>query len=63
VLMRRDVLHKIACNFMLKPEMELNPMGAAANAWIFVATHYDEEEGFKTEKFVIKFKVRLLGSC
>jgi E3 SUMO-protein ligase RanBP2 len=60
VLMRRDVVHKIACNFMLKPEMELNPMGAAANSWIFVAMDYDEEEGYKTEKFAIKFKVRYI---
>jgi hypothetical protein len=62
VMLRRAVvhiLHNIACNFLLLPDMELCAMTTSNNAWTFAANDYDEEEGYSSRKFAIKFKVRL----
>jgi hypothetical protein len=62
VMLRREVVHKIACNFLLLPDMELCPMTTSNNAWTFAANDYDEEEGYSFQKFSIKFKVRLISN-
>ncbi len=56
VLLRRDQIHKIACNHLIKPEMELEPMFGSETAVCWFAMDYADEEP-KVEKLAVRFKL------
>lgn len=55
VLLRRDQIHKVACNHLINVDMKLEPMFGSETAvtW-FAMDHADEEP--KMEKLAVKFK-------
>ncbi len=56
VLLRRDQIHKIACNHLISTEMELKPMQTSETAVCWFAMDYADEEA-KLEHLAVKFKL------
>eukprot|EP00795_Rhopilema_esculentum_P016893 gene16893-8374_t len=61
VLMRRDLVLKLAANHPTMPEIELKPHGTSATAWVWVsgADYADGEP--KVEQFAVKFKTQAIA--
>lgn len=55
VLLRREQIHKIACNHRITTDMELKPMMSSETAVCWFAMDYAEDEG-KVEQFAVRFK-------
>merc|ERR1711973_1016853 len=55
VLLRRDQIHKIACNHLITTEMELKPLSSSETALCWYAMDYAEEEA-KMEHLAVRFK-------
>jgi len=60
LLLRREQVHKLACNHRVTPEMALTRLGSSANAWVWSAVDYADEEP-KPETLAIKFKTEVLA--
>ena len=56
VLLRRDQTHKVACNHMINPGMELKPMSSSETALCWHAMDYADGEG-TLEQLAVKFKL------
>lgn len=55
LVMRRDQVLKVCANHIIRPEMKLDNMPKVANAFLWAAADFSENEVFN-EKFCIKFK-------
>ena len=55
-LLRREQVHKIACNHLLTPEINVTPMQTSETAWCWTAQDYSEGE-CRVEQLAVKFKV------
>ncbi|XP_046569639.1 uncharacterized protein LOC124277958 [Haliotis rubra] len=60
MLMRRDQVHKVACNHLIAPNMILSPMATSETAWCWTAQDYAENEA-KIEQFALRFKTEELA--
>ncbi|TRY72155.1 hypothetical protein TCAL_00256 [Tigriopus californicus] len=56
VLLRREQIHKVACNHLITKDMELKPMAGSQNAVCWFAMDYAEEEA-KLEHLAARFKL------
>ncbi len=56
VLLRRDQIHKIACNHLISTEMELKPMFGTETALCWFAMDHADEEA-KLENLAVRFKL------
>lgn len=56
VLLRRDQIHKIACNHLITKDMDLKPMFGSETAVCWFAMDYADEEP-KVEHLAVKFKL------
>ena len=54
-MLRREQVHKIACNHYLTKDMKLTPMSNSDNAVVWFAMDYAEEDAAE-EQFAAKFK-------
>ena len=65
VLLRRDQVHKIACNHYIKVEMKLEPMAKSETAVTWFAMDFCETEDgpaeTKTEKLAARFKLGMIS--
>merc|ERR1711983_552163 len=57
VLLRREQVHKIACNHYITKEMELKPMFSSETAVCYFAMDFADEEA-KMEHMAVKFKAK-----
>ena len=55
VLLRREQIHKIACNHLITTEMQLKPMTGSETAVCWFAMDYAEDES-KLEHLAVRFK-------
>lgn len=55
VLLRREQIHKIACNHLITTEMQLKPMAGSETAVCWFAMDYAEDEA-KLEHLAVRFK-------
>ncbi len=56
VLLRREQIHKIACNHLISTDMELKPMASSETAVTWFAMDYADDEG-KLENLAVRFKL------
>ena len=56
VLLRRDQIHKIACNHLITEKMTLQPLSTSETALCWDAMDYAEEEA-RMERLAVKFKL------
>ncbi|XP_043242100.1 E3 SUMO-protein ligase RanBP2-like [Amphibalanus amphitrite] len=61
VLLRREQVHKLACNHRVLPDMVLTRLGSSDRAWVWSAMDYADEEP-KAETFAVKFKTEALAN-
>ena len=47
LLLRREQVHKLVCNHLVQPDMELKPMSTSETAWCWFSKDYSDnsEEG------------------
>ena len=57
VLLRREQVHKIACNHYITKDMELKPMFSSDTAVCYFAMDFADEEA-KMEHMAVKFKLK-----
>ena len=57
VLLRREQIHKIACNHLISTEMQLQPLCNSETAVCWFAMDYAEEEP-KMEQLAVRFKTK-----
>lgn len=55
ILLRRDQIHKLACNHWLTDEMTLKPMFTSTTAWTWFAMDFSQGE-LMSESFAVRFK-------
>ncbi|XP_029672803.1 E3 SUMO-protein ligase RanBP2 [Formica exsecta] len=55
LLLRREQVHKIVCNFLLTPDVEFRPLSTSDQAWMWAGINYIEQEAC-AEQLAIKFK-------
>ncbi|XP_053407821.1 E3 SUMO-protein ligase RanBP2-like [Mercenaria mercenaria] len=55
LLLRREQVHKLACNHLLTPDISVTPMNTSETAWCWTAQDYSEGE-CKVEQLAVKFK-------
>jgi E3 SUMO-protein ligase RanBP2 len=57
VLLRRDQIHKIACNHLIQADIELKPLSNSETAWCWYAMDFTEDEvNGKLEHLAVRFK-------
>ncbi|OAD60504.1 E3 SUMO-protein ligase RanBP2, partial [Eufriesea mexicana] len=64
LLMRREQVHKVVCNFLITPDIAFNRLSTSHRAWIWAGMNYAEEQPhveslsvkFKTEELATNFK-------
>jgi len=56
LLLRREQVHKVACNHLLTAEIQLQPMQTSETAWCWFAMDYSEDEP-AMQNFACRFKV------
>lgn len=55
ILLRREQIHKVACNHLITKDMELKPMFGSETAVCWFAMDYAEDEA-KMEHLAVRFK-------
>lgn len=55
LLLRREQVHKIVCNFLLNPDVEFRPLSTSDQAWMWAGMNYIEQEAC-AEQLAVKFK-------
>jgi len=59
VLLRRDQVHKIACNHLITKEMQLNPLASSETAWCWYAMDYSEgNKDGSVDQLAVRFKTK-----
>lgn len=61
LLLRREQVHKVACNHLLTTDMKLQPQRMTENAWCWFAQDFAEGEA-RMEQFAIRFKTSELAN-
>ena len=56
LLMRREQVHKVACNHRLTTDIKLQPLQTSENAWCWFAMDHSEDEP-EMQQFACRFKV------
>lgn len=56
IILRRDQVHKIACNHCIDEKMELSPLATSDSALCWNAMDYSESQP-EAAQFAVKFKV------
>jgi len=56
LLMRREQVHKVACNHLLSAEIRLQPLQTSETTWCWFAMDYTEDEP-AMQNFACRFKV------
>jgi hypothetical protein len=55
IILRREKIHKLACNHLLTPNMTLKPLDKSnGTAWVWYAVDFSEQES-KDEMFAIRY--------
>ena len=57
LLLRREQVHKLACNHLLTADLVFRPLNTSETSWCWTAQDYSEGEP-KIEQLAVKFKVR-----
>ncbi|XP_037076261.1 LOW QUALITY PROTEIN: E3 SUMO-protein ligase RanBP2-like [Pollicipes pollicipes] len=60
LLLRREQVHKLACNHRVTTEMALSRLGSSTSAWVWSAVDYADEEP-RPETLAVKFKTEALA--
>lgn len=55
LLLRREQVHKVVCNFLLTPDVEFHPLSTSDQAWMWAGMNYAEQEPC-AEQLAVKFK-------
>ncbi|XP_072764779.1 E3 SUMO-protein ligase RanBP2 [Anoplolepis gracilipes] len=55
LLLRREQVHKVVCNFLLTTDVEFRPLSTSDQAWMWAGMNYAEQEPC-AEQLAIKFK-------
>ncbi|XP_029155568.1 E3 SUMO-protein ligase RanBP2 [Nylanderia fulva] len=55
LLLRREQVYKVVCNFLLTPDVEFHPLATSDQAWMWAGMNYAEQEPC-AEQLAIKFK-------
>lgn len=61
-LLRREQVHKIVCNMLLSPEIEMRPLASSDKAWMWIGHNYVEENA-TMEKLAVRFKTPVLAQA
>ncbi|KAL0127950.1 hypothetical protein PUN28_003304 [Cardiocondyla obscurior] len=55
LLLRREQVHKVVCNFLITPDVEFRPLSTSNQAWMWAGMNYAEQERC-VEQLAVKFK-------
>lgn len=55
LLLRREQVHKVVCNFLITPDVEFKPLSTSDRAWVWAGMNYADEEP-AVEQLAVKFK-------
>ncbi|XP_057333326.1 E3 SUMO-protein ligase RanBP2-like [Microplitis mediator] len=55
LLLRREQIHKIVCNFSISPDLEFQPLKTSDRSWMWVGMNYIEGE-LVLEQLAVRFK-------
>ncbi|KYM79611.1 E3 SUMO-protein ligase RanBP2, partial [Atta colombica] len=55
LLLRREQVHKVVCNFLITPDVEFHPLSTSNQAWMWAGMNYAEQEPC-AEQLAVKFK-------
>lgn len=55
LLMRREQVYKIVCNFLITPDVMFRPLSMSQQAWMWAGMNHTQEESC-VEQLAIKFK-------
>ncbi|EFN63981.1 E3 SUMO-protein ligase RanBP2 [Camponotus floridanus] len=55
LLLRREQVHKVVCNFLVTPDVEFRPLSTSHQAWMWAGMNYAEQEPC-AEQLAVKFK-------
>jgi len=55
LLLRREQVHKVVCNFLITPDVEFHPLSTSDQAWMWAGMNYAEQEPC-AEQLAVKFK-------
>lgn len=61
LLLRREQVHKVVCNFLISPETEFRPLSTSDRAWIWAGMNHAEETPC-VEELAVKFKTPELAA-
>jgi len=61
VLLRREQIHKLACNHWLKTDMVLKPLSTSLTTWTWFAMDFSQGE-LMLEQFAARFKTEELAN-
>merc|ERR1719273_2755080 len=57
ILLRRDQIHKIACNHYITTEQQLEPMQSSETALTWFAMDFTDDPSGQLEKLAVRFKL------
>lgn len=55
LLLRREQVYKVVCNFLITPDIEFQPLNTSNQAWIWGGVNYAEQEP-SVEQLAVRFK-------
>lgn len=55
LLLRREQVHKVVCNFLITSDVEFHPLSTSNQAWMWAGMNYAEQEPC-AEQLAVKFK-------
>lgn len=55
LLLRREQVHKVVCNFLITSDVEFHPLSTSDQAWMWAGMNYAEQEPC-VEQLAVKFK-------
>lgn len=55
LLLRREQVHKVVCNFLITPDVEFKPLSTSDKAWVWAGMNYIDQEP-TVEQLAVKFK-------
>lgn len=61
LLLRRDQVYKVVCNFLLKPDINFSRLSTSDRAYIWAGMNHAEEQP-SVEKLAVKFKTSELAT-
>lgn len=55
LLLRREQVYKVVCNFLLTPDVEFHPLATSQQAWMWAGMNHADEQPC-VEQLAVKFK-------